>query len=98
VPRHQLSLWTRYDITDYLGLGFGAYHQSRSFTTISNVSFIPAYTRFDAALFLHVNDNIKAQVNVENITNIRYFPVAHNDNNISTGAPLNARLSVSVDF
>jgi catecholate siderophore receptor len=98
VPRHQLSLWTRYDITDYLGLGFGAYHQSRSFTTISNVSFIPAYTRFDAALFLHVNEKIKAQVNVENITNIRYFPVAHNDNNISTGAPLNARLSVSVDF
>jgi catecholate siderophore receptor len=98
VPRHQFSLWTRYDITDYLGLGFGAYHQSRSFTTISNVSFIPAYTRFDAALFLKVNEKIKAQVNVENITNTTYFPVAHNDNNISTGAPLNARLSVSVDF
>ncbi len=95
VPRHQLSVWNRYDVTSKLGLGLGLYHQSKSFTSISNISQIPAYTRLDAALFLTLAKGIEAQINVENLGNVRYFPNAHNDNNISTGAPLNARLSVS---
>jgi catecholate siderophore receptor len=98
VPRHQLSLWNRYDLTKRVGLGVGLYHQSRQFTTISNVTELPAYTRVDAALFVKLADRIEAQLNVENLTDATYFPVAHNDNNISTGAPVNARLTVAVKF
>jgi catecholate siderophore receptor len=35
---------------------------------------------------------------VENLTGNRYFPTAHNDNNITTGAPLNARFTLSAKF
>ena len=98
VPRNQFSLWNRYEVTDKLGVGAGLYHQSRQFTTISNTTFLPAYTRMDAALFYKVSDGIEAQVNVENLTGKTYFPAAHNDNNIATGAPLNARFTLSAKF
>lgn len=98
VPRHQFSLWNRYDVTDALGLGLGLYHQSKQFTTISNTTVLPSYTRLDAAVFFDLSDTVTAQVNVENITDVRYYPVAHNDNNISTGAPLNARFTLSTRF
>lgn len=98
VPRNQISLWNRYDATDRLGIGMGLYYQSRQFTSISNTTLLPAYTRLDAALFYKLTNTIEAQVNIENLTGKAYFPVAHNDNNISTGAPINARFTISAKF
>ena len=98
VPRNQLSLWNRYDFTDRIGAGLGLSHQSSQFASISNVTRLPAYTRIDAALFFKLTDKITAQLNVENVGNVTYFPNAHNDNNISTGAPRNARLTVTTKF
>ncbi len=98
VPRHQLSLWNRFDVTPKLGIGAGLYHQSRQFATISNAVVLPAFTRLDAALFYKLTEKVEVQLNVENLTDERYFPNAHNDHNISTGAPLNARLTVNMKF
>ncbi len=98
VPRDQLTLWNRYDVSDQIGVGLGVYHQSASFATISNATRLPAYTRVDAALFVEIADGVDAQVNVENIFGEEYFPTAHNDQNISTGAPTNARLTVNFAF
>lgn len=98
VPRHQFSLWNRYQLFDRLGVGVGVYHQADQFATISNAVTLPAYTRLDLALFAKLTDRIDAQVNVENVTNATYFPVAHNDVNISTGAPANARLTLRARF
>ncbi|NJS14132.1 MAG: TonB-dependent siderophore receptor [Sphingopyxis sp.] len=98
VPRHQLNWWNRIEVNDMLGVGLGVFHQSKSFATISNVAVIPAYTRVDAALFAKLGDRVDAQINVENLLGERYFPFAHNDNNFSTGAPRNARVTVRVKF
>ncbi len=98
VPRNQLSLWNRYDFTDRIGAGLGISHQSSQFASISNLTRLPAYTRVDAALFVKLTDKFSAQLNVENIGNVTYFPNAHNDNNISTGAPRNVRLTVTTKF
>lgn len=98
VPRDQLTLWNRYDVSDRIGVGLGVYHQSSSFATISNATRLPGYTRVDAALFIEIAEGIDAQINVENIFGEDYFPTAHTDNNISTGAPTNARLTVRFDF
>jgi catecholate siderophore receptor len=98
VPRHQASLWTRYDFTPRLGAGVGLYHQSKSFASISNEVVLPAYTRVDAAAFFQIADGIEAQLNVENLLGEDYFPTAHNDNNITPGAPTTARATVRVEF
>ncbi len=98
VPRNQFSLWNRYDFNDRIGAGLGISHQSSQFASISNVTRLPAYTRVDAALFVKLSDQFSAQLNVENIGNVTYFPYAHNDNNISPGAPRNARLTITTKF
>ena len=89
VPRHQISLWNRYDLSDSFGVGVGVYHQSRSFASISNAAIIPAYTRVDVALFATLSERVDVQVNIENLFDEGYFPFAHNDSNFSTGAPIN---------
>ena len=98
LPRHQFSAWGRYDFTDQLGVAVGAVRQSQQFATISNAVRLPGFTRIDAALFYKVSAALELQVNVENLTDTDYFPSAHTDNNISTGAPLNARLGVKLRF
>ena len=98
LPRHQFSAWGRYDFTDQLGVAVGAVRQSQQFATISNAVRLPGFTRIDAALFYKVSAALELQVNVENLTDADYFPSAHTDNNISTGAPLNARLGVKLRF
>lgn len=98
LPRHQLSAWARYNVSRRLGVGLGMLHQSSQFSTISNTVRLPAFTRLDAALFYDVTQRLTVQVNVENLTDADYFPAAHTDNNISTGKPLNAKLSMRMKF
>lgn len=98
LPRHQIALWSRYDVTRTVGVGLGVTHQSSSFATISNAVLLPAFTRVDTALFWDVTPALSLQVNVENLFDTDYFPAAHTDNNISTGRPRNARLSLRAKF
>jgi catecholate siderophore receptor len=98
VPRNQFSLFNRYQVTDRFGIGGTVYYQDSQFATISNLTRLPAFTRIDGALFYKVSDRVDAQINVENLTDKKYFPDAHNDNNISTGAPLNARFTLIAKF
>ena len=101
VPEHQLALWNRYDVTPALGLGLGVIHQSSQFAAIRTaptVTRLPAFTRVDAAVFYTVNETLELQLNVENALDETYFADAHNNNNITPGAPLNARLTARVKF
>lgn len=98
VPRDQLSLWSRHDVTRRVGVGLGVFHQGGQFASISHATRLPAWTRIDAALFVKLTDRIEAQVNVENVGNITYFPAAYTDNNITPGAPRNARITVTAKF
>ena len=98
VPKHQASLWTRYDFTPKIGAGLGAYHQSRSFTSISNAVVLPAFTRIDAAAFFTLAPRVQFQLNVENLLGESYFSTAHSDNNIMPGAPPTARATMRLNF
>ena len=68
-------------------------HQSGQFATISNAVWLPGFTRIDAAAYLSLSDRVSFQLNVENLTNTKYFASAHTDNNIQPGEPLTARLT-----
>jgi catecholate siderophore receptor len=101
VPKHQASLWNRYDFTDALGLGLGIIHQSSQFAAIrssATTTKLPSFTRVDAALYFDVSEAIQLQANVENLFDTDYFASAHNNNNITPGAPVNGRLTVRVKF
>ena len=98
LPRHQASAWGRYNFSKRFGLGLGLIHQSSQFATISNTVRLPAFTRIDAAAYYDLTHAVSLQLNVENLTDTDYFPAAHTDNNISTGRPLNAKLTLRMKF
>ncbi len=100
-PKHQFALWNRYDISDQFGAGVGVIHQSNQFAAIRNsatTTRLPSFTRVDAALFWDATDRFALQLNVENLFGESYFSDAHNNNNISPGGPINARLSARIKF
>ena len=101
VPKHQASLWNRYDFSDSFGFGLGIVHQSSQFAAIrtsATTTKLPSFTRVDAALYFDVSDAIQLQANIENLFDTNYFSSAHNNNNITPGAPVNGRLTVRVKF
>lgn len=101
VPERQFSLWNRYDVTQRLGFGLGVIHQSDQFAAIRTTAAttrLPSFTRVDAAAFFTVSDTVQLQLNVENLFDTTYFSDAHNNFNISPGAPLNVRFTVLAEF
>ncbi len=98
VPRHTFSMWSRYDVTDKLGLGLGVIARTKSFASISNQVRLPGYTRVDAAAYYKLMRGVEAQLNVENLFGADYFATAHNDNNIAPGAPTTARAGLRFTF
>ena len=73
-------------------------YQDTSFVNNSNTATLPSYTRFDAAAFYDVSDNLRVQVNVENLTDTLYFPNSHATHQATVGAPINARFAISGRF
>lgn len=98
LPAHQFAAWTRHDLTRRLALGLGLVHQSSQFATISNAVRLPAFTRIDAAAYYSLTDRAVLQLNVENLTDTRYFASAHTDNNIAPGEPISAKLTLRVKY
>ena len=101
VPRNQIALWNRYDFTDRLGFGLGVTHQSHQYAairTVAETTRLPAFTRVDAAIFFKATEQLQLQANIENLFDETYYSDAHNNNNISTGAPLNARFTARLKF
>lgn len=98
LPEHTFNLWTTYDFTPRFGLGFGLTFQDESFAGFSNEVTLPGFTRLDAAAYYNLNDNLRIQVNIENLTDTEYFPNSHTDNNITVGAPINAKFTISGRF
>jgi catecholate siderophore receptor len=96
VPRLQASLWARQQLTDRLGVGLGAYHQSKAFASISNAVVLPAFTRLDGAGFFKLSATTELQVNVENLLNRRYVASANSDNNLLPANPRSVRVALRV--
>ena len=98
LPSDQFSAWSRYDLSKKLGVGLGLVHQAKQFATISNAVTLPAFTRLDAAVYYNASSAVSFQLNVENITDTRYYPSANSDFNIATGEPIKARLTARIKF
>jgi catecholate siderophore receptor len=96
VPRQTFTLWNRYQIVPRIGAGLGVVHQTRMFAAIDNTVTLPGFTRVDAAAFLTLTPALRAQINVENLFDERYYPTSHGNNNIAPGAPRTVRFSLTV--
>ncbi len=97
-PENMFSLWSNYTLSERLAFGLGATYQDSFFVREDNDVEVPSFFRVDAAAFYTVSDNLRLQLNVENLFDEDYFPDAHSNTNITTGRPLNARLTAVVSF
>lgn len=98
LPENTFNFWSNYQFTDKLGVGIGLTYQDESFAGNNNEVTLPSFTRVDAALFYDLRDNLRLQVNIENLTDTEYFPNSHTNNNLSVGAPINAKFTISGRF
>lgn len=99
VPNHMLSLWNRVQLNAGWAVGAGVVYQSESYTSFNNTVKLPSFARADGALYYNFADGkTKLALNVENLFDKKYYPTVDGDNNISTGAPRNARLTLSTKF
>lgn len=98
LPRHTLSLWNRYDFGRRWGAGLGVIYRDELFAATDNTVTLPSFVRLDAAVFYRVSDHVRAQLNVENVLDRRYYASAHNNTNITPGSPRAFRVSVTTSF
>ena len=97
VPAWTLSLWNRYRVTRALGAGIGIVRQADMYAAVDNAVTLPAFTRVDARGDERRKlDGVRAQANIENVLDARYYATSHGNNNIMPGAPRTLRLSVTV--
>ena len=98
LPENMFSVWNFVQFTPKLGVGLGLTYQDESFINNSNTARLPSYTRVDAALYYEWSDDLRVQLNFENLGDTVYFPSSHSTHQASVGAPFNARLAVTMDF
>lgn len=105
LPENMFSVWGAYQITDKFGVGLGATYQDESFITDLDIGddasthpTLPSYTRFDAAAYYDISDDLRIQLNIENLTDELYFPTSHSTHQATVGAPLNAKITLSGRF
>ena len=98
VPRYSASLWNRYQVARAWGVGLGVIHQADMYAAIDDAVTLPGFTRLDGALFLALGPQLRAQVNVENLLDERYYATSHGNNNIMPGAPRTVRLTLTSGF
>ncbi len=75
IPKHSANLLATFHVTDTVELGGQVHYQSKFFggTLAAGTSHVPGYVRLDAFGQWEVNDWMSARVNVNNITDKRYY-------------------------
>jgi len=59
---------------------------------------LPSYVRVDASASYDFSEDLSVRLNVENLLDRDYFPNSHTANNITVGAPINARITFTSRF
>jgi catecholate siderophore receptor len=98
VPASTLSLWNKYHVAPRFSLALGLMHQTDMYAAITNTVKLPAFTRVDGGLYFSLTEGVRTQLNLENILNEKYYPLANGNNNITPGSPRSIRVLVTTGF
>jgi catecholate siderophore receptor len=99
LPKSSFSIWNSYQLNEKLGLGLGAIYQGESTPKGGAVKgTVPSFTRVDAAAYYQLSENLRLQLNVENLLDEDYYPHAYSTHQFTVGAPINATVSIKGTF
>ncbi|VVE90132.1 TonB-dependent receptor [Pandoraea bronchicola] len=79
VPKHNLTLWTDYEVMPKFTLGAGMTLSSLTYASVSSTTrkWTPGYARFDAMATYRVSRAVDLQLNVQNIFDKKYYSSAY---------------------
>nr|WP_312508478.1 TonB-dependent siderophore receptor [Pseudomonas luteola] len=97
-PENNFTLWTTYDVTQDFTVGGGATYVDRQFGNTANSTYIPSYTRYDAMAAYRVTKNLDLQLNVQNLTDKRYFDQVYSTHMAHVAPGRTALLSANFHF
>lgn len=97
-PRNNFTFWSTYDLMPELTVGAGATFVDSQFGNVANSVEIPSYWRYDAMATYRLSKNIDLQLNVQNLTDKRYFDQILQNHYAHVAAGRTALLSTSFHF
>ena len=77
VAKNSATLWTTYQVLPQLNLGVGAIAMDKVYGDAANTKYVSGYVRYDAMARYNVNKNVDLQLNVNNLSDKRYFTKAY---------------------
>ena len=98
VPENSATLWTTYDLTPAFTLGAGAVAMDKVYGDAANTKYVPGYVRYDAMARYNINKNVDLQVNVNNLSDVRYFNKAYGSHYATEAEGRNAVLAVNFKY
>lgn len=73
IAKNSVSVWTTYQVLPKLNIGGGAFYVDQVYADPGNKLFVPSYVRWDAMASYKFDDRISLQLNIQNLTDKRYF-------------------------
>ena len=98
VPENSATLWTTYKVLPALTLGAGAVAMDKVYGDAANTKYVPGYVRYDAMARYNVNQNVDLQLNVNNLSDKRYFTKAYASHYATEAEGRSAVLSVNFKY
>ncbi|RYY80134.1 MAG: TonB-dependent siderophore receptor [Moraxellaceae bacterium] len=98
VAKNSATLWTTYKVLPQLTLGAGAQYRDIVYANTTSPKILPAYTTYNAMGKYDVNRNVNLQINVNNISDKRYFTGAHAAHYANEADGRNAVLSLNFKY
>ncbi|QSB55328.1 TonB-dependent siderophore receptor [Acinetobacter calcoaceticus] len=104
VAKNSATLWSTYRVLPKLTLGAGAEYRDKVFTntntgtTMLEDKYLPTYTIYNAMAKYDVNKNVNLQLNINNISDKRYFTSAHPAHYAFEGIGRNAVLAINFKY
>ncbi|WP_445660367.1 TonB-dependent receptor [Acinetobacter sp. F16] len=98
VPENSATFWTTYDVTPAFTLGAGATAMDKVYGDAANTKYIPGYVRYDAMARYNVNKNVDLQLNVNNLSDERYFTKAYASHYATEAEGRSAVLSLNFKY
>ena len=98
VAKNSATLWTTYQVLPQLNLGVGAIAMDKVYGDLANTKYVPGYVRYDAMARYNVNKNVDLQLNVNNLSDERYFTKAYASHYATEAEGRSAVLSVNFKY
>ena len=98
VPKNSATLWTTYKVLPQFTVGAGAFYADQVFGDAANTKWVASYVRYDAMARYNVNKNVDLQLNLNNLSDKRYFTKAYASHYATEADGRNAVLSVNFKY